>query len=419
MAHNTPLARAHAIGNLVGCSLYLKAENLQRTGSFKIRGAANKLALLTPDERTCGVIAASAGNHAQGVALAARESRIRATVVMPKDAPFAKVEATENYGAEVILHGGNFDEALTRAHEVAKERSLTLVHPYDDPAIIAGQGTLGLEIMEALPDADVVLVPVGGGGLIAGVALAVKSLAPHARVIGVQAVAAPAWSLAFQSRALTPIMPSATVADGIAVGSPGKIPAELIWRYVDDIVTVGEDKIARAMVLLLEWGKLLVEGAGAVGMAALLDGKVRTHDQKVVAVLSGGNLDPTLLARIVEQGLAEAGRFMVLRVLVLDRPGRLANVLACVALAEANVLEVYHHRKDLHLPVGHVEVELLLETKDRPHGERLLAAFRDAGYELASPIPDGALIPSVRRLISSEAAQAQPRPKEADEGSQQ
>ena len=415
IAHNTPLTRAHAIGGLVGCALYLKAENLQRTGSFKIRGAANKIALLTPEERTRGVIAASAGNHAQGVALAARESRIRSTIVMPRDAPFAKVEATVNYGAEVVLHGANFDEALTRARELAKERNLTLIHAYDDPAIIAGQGTVGLEVIEALPDADVVLVPVGGGGLIAGVALAVKSIAPRVRVIGVQAAAAPAWSHAFESRALTPLMPTATVADGIAVGAPGKAPADLIWRHVDDVVTVSEEKIAQAMVLLLEWGKLLVEGAGAVGMAALLDGKIKARDQNVAVILSGGNLDPTLLARVVEQGLAEAGRFMVLRVLILDRPGRLAGVLGCVARAEVNVLEVYHHRKDLHLPVGQVEVELLLETKDRAHGERLLAAFHDSGYEAISPMAEPR--PSVRRLISGEAAHAQPSADQPDEGS--
>ena len=408
IVHNTPLIRAHAIGSLVGCELYLKAENLQRTGSFKIRGAANRMALLSARERARGVIAASVGNHAQGVALAARESGVRATIVMPTGAPFAKVEATGNYGAEVLLHGNDFDEAMARARELAKERNLTLVHAYDDLAVIAGQGTVGVEIAEALPEVDIVLVPVGGGGLLAGTALAVKSLAPHTRVIGVQAVAASAWFQAFRSRALAQVVPSATVADGIAVGSPGKAPSELIWRYVDDIITVGEEKISQAMVLLLEWGKLLVEGAGAVGMAALLDGKVHARGQKVAVVLSGGNLDPTLLARIVDQGLAEAGRFMVLRVLILDRPGRLALVLACVAASEANVLEVHHHRKDLHLPVGQVEVELLLETKGRLHADRVLSAFHEAGYELGLPAAEAGVRSTLRYLTSGEAARAQP-----------
>ena len=306
---------------------------------------------------------------------------------------------------------------MAHAQTLAKERGLTLIHAFDDDMIIAGQGTVGLEIVEELPDVDVVLVPVGGGGLLAGTALAVKAAAPRARLIGVQAAAAPAWSQAFQSKAIAPISPSVTVADGIAVGSPGKTPAEIIWRYGDDVLTVIEEKIAQAMVLLLEWGKLLVEGAGAVGLAALLDGKVRVRGQKVAVVLSGGNLDPTLLARIVEQGLAESGRFIVLKVVILDRPRRLAQVLACVAAAEGNVLEVYHHRKEIHLPVGQVEVELLLETRDRRHGNLVLAAFREAGYEAAEAIPEAEMHPTLRRLISREAAGMSPARDFGDQAS--
>jgi threonine dehydratase len=331
---------------------------------------------------------------------------------MPRHASFAKVEATQNYGAEVMLHGETFDEAMAFAKSTATERGLTLVHAYDDPAVMAGQGTVGLEIVEALADVDAVLVPVGGGGLLAGVALAVKSRVPRARVIGVQSAAAPAWESAFRSRRLAAVVPSATVADGIAVGQPGSQPAEVIWRYADDIVAVPDERITRAMVLLLEWGKLLVEGAGAVGIAALLEGTIPVRGKKVAVLLSGGNLDPTLLARVVDQGLAEAGRFMMLRVVVLDRPGRLAEVLSCIAATEANVVEVNHHRAGLHLPIGHVELEVLLETKNRVHGEQLLEAFRRAGYEALPPI---GVHPMVRRLASKEAAHALQGPPPADE----
>ena len=399
----TPMVRATGIGQLVGCDLWPKPVNRQRAGSFKLRGAVNRIAALTLEERRRGVIAASAGNHAQGVALAAREVGVPATIVMPRDASFAKVEATRGYGAEVVLFGHSFDEAMHHAQALARDRSLVLVHAFDDPMIVAGQGTIGLEITEAMPDVEAVLVPVGGGGLLAGIALAVKETAPMARVYGVQAAAAPAWVRSFESRALTAVPASSTVADGIAVGEPGRTPAELIWRYVDGMVTVSDEKIAQAMVLVLERGKLLVEGAGAVGLAALLEGKVDCAGKKTVAVLSGGNIDPTLLSRVIEQGLAEAGRFMVLRVAILDRPGRLAAVLERVAAAEANVLEVYHHRKGFHLPVGQVEVEVLLETRDAAHADAVRAAFTEAGYAELEPESLTGLGPTVRRFVAGEA----------------
>ncbi len=378
--HVTPIHSSTTLDTMCGCRVALKGENLQRTGSFKIRGASNKMALLSAEEKARGVIAASAGNHAQGVALAAHYTGVHATIVMPKSASFAKVAATRGYGAEVVLMGQSYDEAQKHAAKLAKEHNLTFVHAFDDEAIIAGQGTIGLEIVEQAPDTDIVLVPVGGGGLIAGVSLAIKSLKPSVRVVGVQASAAPACSQSFKAGHIVEIRASSTVADGIAVAHTGRHPFEIIRRHVDDMVTVGDETITQAMVLLLERCKLLVEGAGAVGLAALLEGKVECAGKSVAVLLSGGNIDATLIARVIEHGLADAGRFVVIRVTLLDRPGRLANVLNCLANADANVLDVVHHRKGLHLPLGHVDVELVLETRDTDHIEQVFAALAKAGY---------------------------------------
>lgn len=380
VAVRTPLLHSRYWSEVAGGDVYLKAECLQRTGSFKVRGATNMIALLTPEERARGVIAVSAGNHAQGVAVAARAARITATVVMPETAPLAKVEATRGYGAHVVLTGHTFAAAAEAMARLAAERGLTVVPPFDDPRVIAGQGTLGVEIAQEVPDVDLVLVPVGGGGLIAGVAVAVKALAPRARVIGVQAAAAPGAAESFRRKEVTTAHQHDTIADGIAVATPGTTPFAHILRFVDDIVTVDEEAITQAMVALLERTKLVVEGAGAVGVAALGCHVVRPRGGKVVVVLSGGNVDLNLLGRIVEHGLSQAGRYLLLRVLLPDRPGQLARVLSAIGATGANVLDVDHRRTGAWLAFGRVEVDLLLETRNPEHARAVGLALEAAGY---------------------------------------
>ncbi|MBM2826899.1 MAG: L-threonine ammonia-lyase [Dehalococcoidia bacterium] len=380
LVHRTPVLSSESIGRMARCRLFLKAENLQRTGSFKVRGAFNKMSNLSPEARSKGVVAASAGNHAQGVALAASRLGVRATIVMPEMASLAKVEATKGYGAKVILHGDNFDQAVSKARELEYNEGLTLIPAFDDPHVIAGQGTLGLEVLEQVTEADVILVPVGGGGLISGVALAVKALRPSVRIIGVQASAATAALRSYTERRVMSVTPHNTLADGIAVGAPGQLTLPMMLKLVDDMVEVSEEEISQAMVLLLERTKLLVEGAGATPLAALLSGKVSCQGQTVVAVLSGGNIDVGLLDRVVEHGLTTAGRYLIIRVKMDDRPGRLAHLLDHIAAIKVNVLEVEHHRTGLPLPVGQVEVQLTLETKTSEHGEEICKRLRSAGY---------------------------------------
>jgi threonine dehydratase len=338
------------------------------------------IALLTPEERAKGVIAASAGNHAQGVAVASRAAGIACTVVMPETATLAKIEATRGYGARVIQAGRTFADAAALMQQIAEERRLTIVPPFDDPRIIAGQGTLGIEIAQEVPDVDLVLVPVGGGGLISGIAAAVRALAPRAHIVGVQASAVPGAVESFRLGAPTTSYHHDTIADGIADATPGRITFSHFSRLVDDIVTVDEESITQAIVSLLERSKLVVEGAGAVGVAALLNGAVQPKGGRVVAVLSGGNLDLNLLGRIVEHGLAHAGRYLALRVLIVDRPGQLARVLSVIGDAGANVLDVEHHRTAPQLTFGRVEVELLLETRNQKHAEEVAGALESAGY---------------------------------------
>jgi len=380
VAHRTPLLQSRALSERFGAPILVKAECLQHTGSFKVRGAANRLAALTPAERSRGVVAASAGNHAQGVAVAAGALGISATVVMPEGAALAKVQATLGYGAKVVFHGADFGEAEVRARAIAREEGRVLVPAFDDPAVIAGQGTLGLEIAEECASARLVLVPVGGGGLIAGVALALKASLPDVEVIGVQTAAAPTAARSFRSGERTRVHPAPTIADGVAVPEPGEVTLPLIRRYVDDIVTVGEESIAQAIALLLERTKLVVEGAGALGIAALIEGKVGTRGRTTVAVLSGGNIDINVLATIVQHGLLEAGRYLTLTAGLEDRPGMLARLLALIAATGANVLEVNHIRQGIHIPVRGVEVRLLLETRDAAHIEELSARLRAEGY---------------------------------------
>ncbi|MBI2855385.1 MAG: threonine ammonia-lyase [Chloroflexi bacterium] len=382
MVHQTPLLSAQSLGQMAGCQLFLKAENLQRAGSFKIRGASNRMSQLASDVAARGVIAASAGNHAQGVALAARHLGIPCTIVMPAAASIPKVEATRGYGAEVILRGDSFDQAQRLAQRLARERGLTYIHAFDDPAVIAGQGTIGLELLQQMPDLDTVVVPVGGGGLIAGIALAIKETRPSVAVVGVQATAAAAFADSYRARRRIAVKSGSTVADGIAVGTPGRLTLPLVARYVDDVVTVDEEEITQAMVLLLERSKLLVEGAGAVGLAALLGGKLRATGKKVAVVLSGGNVDPNLVARVLEHGLAHAGRYLVVRVLLEDRPGQLSRLLSIVASAQVNVLDISQLRHGPTIPLGHVEVQLTLETRDYAHAEEVRERLRQGGYAL-------------------------------------
>jgi threonine dehydratase len=365
-----------------GGEVYLKAECLQHAGSFKVRGATNRLAALSAEERQRGVIAASVGNHAQGVAVAARAVGTPATVVMPEHAALAKVEATRGYGARVILHGAGLGEAVAKAKELAEREGLLFVPGFDDELVIAGQGTLGLEIAEECPEAALAIVPVGGGGLIAGVALALKTLLPDIRVVGVQAAAAPAVARSLAAGQIVEVKPQPTLADGVAVPAPGKLTLPLIQRYVDEIVTVDEETIAQAVALLLERCKLVAEGAGALGVAALLSGAIRTEGRKTVVVISGGNIDINLLARIVEHGLSHANRYLALTVDLDDQPGRLAALLDVVGKTGANVLEVDHIRQGIPLPLRGVEVRLLLETRNAEHIEELTRLIVAAGYRL-------------------------------------
>lgn len=376
----TPLFPSPSISSDTGLPVFLKAENLQRTGSFKVRGAFNKLMALTGEEKARGVISASAGNHAQGVALAAQSLGIKATICMPEGAPITKVDATRSYGAEVVLYGQTYDDAYQKAVELQQAHGYTFIHAFADPYTIAGQGTIGLEILRQLPDVATVLVPVGGGGLAAGVAVAMKSLKPDVRVIGVQAQGAPAVYQSRQKGELVYTESVRTIADGIAVKQPGKLNWELINQYVDDIVLVDEEEIAQSILALLERAKLVVEGAGAVGLAALMSGKVVSSQGPVCVVLSGGNIDVNILSRMIERGLVKAGRYIRLSTFVPDRPGGLQRLLATVAKAGANVIRVHHERWLNKVTVGEVEIDLSLETRNAEHVEQILQILKQDGY---------------------------------------
>ena len=382
----TPLEHSRVLAAAAGGPVHLKCENLQRTGSFKIRGAYTRIARLSREERAAGVVAASAGNHAQGVALAAQLLDTTATVFMPTSAALPKVDATRNYGAEVRLAGGSVDEALAFAREYEAETGAVLVHPFDHPDIVAGQGTVGLEVLEQCPEVRTVLVGTGGGGVVAGIGLAIKSMRPDVTMVAVQAEAAAAYPASLEAGRPVALDRMATMADGIAVGRPGDVPFELIVRNVDDVVTVSEEMISRAMLLLLERQKLLVEPAGAVAVAALLDHGggsplLDAADAPVLAVLSGGNVDPLLLMRLIRHGMASAGRYLRLQVRLPDSPGSLAGLLARLAATDANVLEVEHVRTGPQIPVNDVEIAIWLETRGEDHCRRVVADLAEAGYE--------------------------------------
>lgn len=376
---NTPCVASQTLSQLTGAQIYLKFENLQYTASFKERGACNKLAQLTEAERRRGVIAMSAGNHAQGVAYHAQRLGIRAVIVMPRFTPGVKIERTRGFGAEVVLHGDTLDASHTHALALAEREGLVFVHPYDDEAIVAGQGTVGLEMLQALPDLDSLVIAVGGGGLIAGVATAAKALKPGIEVIGVQTSRFPAMVNAIKGTQYP--QGTSTIADGIAVGTPGVIAQAIIAQRVDDLLLVDEGDIEQAIVMLLEIEKTLVEGAGAAGLAALLKYPERFAGKKVGLVLCGGNIEPLLLAAIIERGMVRAGRLARINVSARDIPGSLAKITAIVADAGANIDEVHHQRAFTMLAAQNVEIELVIQTRGCSHIEQVLHALRAVGFE--------------------------------------
>jgi threonine dehydratase len=383
--HVTPMQTSNFLAEVIGSPVFLKCENLQRTGSYKIRGAYNRLATLTDEEKARGVVAASAGNHAQGVAFAARELGIKATIFMPIGVALPKLQATKWYGAEVVLQGHTVDEPLRAAAALAAQTGAVLIPPFDHPDVVAGQGTLGLEILDQVPDLDTVIVPIGGGGLISGVASAIKQKAALAgrtvRVIGVQAANAAPYPVSLRQGQPVEIAITPTIADGIAVSKPGALNFEIIKHAVDDVVTVDDGETAKALLVLLERAKLVVEPAGAVGVAALLSGQVKGDLGKTVVILSGGNIDPLVMERVISHGLSASERYLKMRIPLPDRPGQLARTAALIAEANANVVEVLHTRHGSGMHISQVELELHIETRGPEHAELVLAKLRGAGYE--------------------------------------
>ncbi|GAA2995894.1 threonine ammonia-lyase [Streptomyces fulvorobeus] len=379
VARVTAMEGSRYLTELVGAPVQLKCENLQRTGSFKLRGAYVRISGLTPEERAAGVVAASAGNHAQGVALASSLLGVGSTVFMPVGAPMPKVSATREYGAEVRMYGQVVDETLAAAEEYARRTGAVLIHPFDHPDVIAGQGTVGLEILEQCPEVRTIVVGIGGGGLAAGIAVAVKALRPDVRIVGVQAAGAAGYPPSLAAGHPVAVESPQTMADGIRVGRPGDIPFRLVRDLVDEVRTVSEDELSSALLLCLERAKMVVEPAGASPVAALLSDP-KAFEGPVVAVLSGGNVDPLLMQRVLTHGMAAAGRYLSLRLRLTDRPGALATLLATLSVADANVLDVSHLRTDPRLGLTEAEVELHLETKGPAHCGEVAAALRDAGY---------------------------------------
>ncbi len=375
----TPCVESRTISEITGAQVFLKFENLQFTASFKERGACNKLAQLSDEDRRCGVIAMSAGNHAQGVAYHAQRLGLRAVIVMPRFTPGVKVERTRSFGPEVVLFGDTLDEARGHALELATEQKLVFVHPYDDEAIVAGQGTMAIEMLDAVPELDTLVVAVGGGGLIAGIAVAAKAIKPDIEVIGVQTLRFPNMFNAVKHESLP--QGGSTIAEGIAVGTPGRITQEIIEKHVNDLVLVDEGDIEQAIVMLLEIEKTLVEGAGAAGLAALLKYPDRFRGRKVGLVLGGGNIDPLLLAAIIERGMVRAGRLARVRVSARDVPGSLARITAIVSEAGANIDEVHHQRAFTVLAAQNVEIELVIQTRGRDHIQAVLDALHEGGFQ--------------------------------------
>jgi len=379
---DTSLLECKELSKITGGNVYLKAENLQLTGSFKIRGAFNKISNLSDAEKAAGVIASSAGNHAQGVALSATKLGIKSTIVMPEIAPLAKVAATKNFGAEVVLHGSVYDDAYAKACEIQKETGATFLHPFDDKFVIAGQGTIGLEILTQLEDVDAVLVPIGGGGILAGISTAIKAIKPSVKIIGVEAAHAPCMKCAIEKGEVYTIDSKATIADGIAVRRAGELTYEIIKENVDEFVTVTEAEIARAVLLLLEKGKIVAEGAGAVSVAALLNNSLDLKGKNIVSVISGGNLDVNLMERIINKALIGENRRYTLKVKLVDKAGEMTKLLGLIAELKANILTLNQTMYKNSLAIGEQEVKLTLETFDKEHTDKIVAKLTEEGYEI-------------------------------------
>lgn len=384
--HHTELDLSSTFSAMTGGKVYLKCENRQKTGSFKIRGASNKIAAMVERGEICSVVASSAGNHAQGVAYAAKKFGIPATIVMPKAAPIAKVQATEGYGARVVLAGDCYDDAYARACEICREEGATFLHPYNDLEVIAGQGTLGMEILGDLPAVDIVIVPAGGGGLLAGVSAAIKQLNPRVKVYGVQAEGADAIARSYREGKLVTTESASTIADGIAVKAPGDITVELIRRYADGILTVSDTEIADAILLLLERCKQVVEPAGATPLAAVLSGKLDVAGKRVVCVLSGGNIDVSFIQSIIERGLVARHRRIKFVVTVVDRPGSLLQMLSVISSTGANIIQLEHDKLSEGLNPNETNVHVSLEVGGEEHGNAVIRALREKGYTVESEI---------------------------------
>ena len=376
----TPCAHSQVLSALTGQQVFLKLENLQMTGSFKERGALNRIALLTREQAKRGVVAASAGNHAQGVAYHATKREIRALIVMPLATPLVKVTATRGFGAEVVLHGANYDEAYEEARRICAAQNMTFIHPFDDLTVMAGQGTIGLELLEQVPGLEAVVVPIGGGGLIGGVACAIKESNPKIRVVGVQTSRLPSMAAAIEQHQPVTIPPGTTIADGIAVRRAGEVTLPVVERYVDEIVTVDEDEIASAILMLLEREKTLAEGAGAAGLAALIQKKTSLNGARTAVVIGGGNIDVTLLSRIIERGLVQDGRMIRLRIHLLDKPGALAELTKLIAAHRANIVDTLYNRAYYGVNLGDTTIDITLETRGPEQVQELLGALNEGGY---------------------------------------
>jgi threonine dehydratase len=377
----SPCPHSQMLSALTDQQVYLKLENLQMTGSFKERGALNRIALLTPEQATRGVIAASAGNHAQGVAYHATKRGIRALIVMPLTTPLVKVTATRDFGAEVLLYGANYDEAFAEAMRQCDAQGLTFIHPFDDPAVMAGQGTIGLELLEQVPQLEAVVIPIGGGGLIGGIACALKETRPDVRIVGVQTSRLPSMAAAVEAHHPVTVEAATTIADGIAVRRAGDLTLPMVERYVDEIVTVDEDEIASAILMLLEREKTLAEGAGAAALAALLQHRTSLHGAHTAVLVCGGNIDVTLLSRIIERGLVQDGRLIRLRIHLLDKPGALHDLTRLIASHRANIVDTLHNRAYYGVNLGDTVIDITMETRGPEQVAELLAALTEEGYK--------------------------------------
>lgn len=380
VAQVTPLEYSETFSRLTCAKVYFKMENLQKTGSFKIRGASYKIQTLTDEEKARGVVAASAGNHAQGVAHAAHMAGVKATVVMPEGAPVSKVEATKQYGADIILHGANYDEAYCHALKIQQERQAVFVHAFDDPAIIAGQGTMAAEILEALPDMEAIIIPIGGGGLISGMATYIKHHRPEVKIIGVQTEGVPSMYLSRKEGKITTLNSGTSIADGINVKKPGEYTFPLVQKFVDEIVTVDDEAIAATILMLLERAKIVAEGSGAVSLAALLSGKISLASKKTAVVISGGNIDFNIISQLIERGLVKTGRLVSIRTVLEDRPSALQGLLQIIANTGANVFGIHHNRLKPNIPLRQAEVIINLETRNHEHVTEIMTQLVNCNY---------------------------------------